>query len=215
MSDDEEEGKGGIYRKPVKPEYAFGVPLRQKIVYSDFAHLGPSMVSFACALAEHTDGGDLAKRPSTRDAPKKRKPVKRDKKLPPGIRPTSKAHARRESSGTLDIPGIEPEGQEPLEPCERPECRDVIQMILDMQLKNEIEREDIVRICEEAMLETEVIEEDCKELEEHQKTVNQEGATLEESLQQLMVKLEKFEKRLAIQIQEKDEMNSKVPALFI
>jgi hypothetical protein len=211
MSDEEEEDEIRCNKKPIKPEYAFGVPLRQRIVYSDFAHLGPGMVTFACALAAHTDGGDLAKRPAARDSPKKRKPVKRDKKPPPGIRPSSKAQAR---GGAVDIPGSEPSpGKEPVEPCERPECNDVIQKILDTQLNNEIEREDIVQICEESILETEGVEEECKELEDIQKTINQDGAQLEENLQQLMEKLEKYEKRLSLQIQEKDEWNNKAQAL--
>lgn len=207
MSDDEEDS--GPRRKPFKPEYAFGTPIRQNIAFSDFAHLGPGMVEFAKDLAAHTDGGELAKKP---DPPKKKKPARRDKKPPPGIRPSSKA-ANRGGSGA-DIPGMDAAaGRDVFEPCDRPECKDVIQKIIDTQLNNEIEREEIVRLCEEAVLETEQVEEECKELEEKTKAINNEGATLEESLQQLMDKLQKYEKRLSVQIQEKDELNNKAMAL--
>lgn len=197
MSDDEDSGP----RKPFKPEYAFGTPIRQNIVYSDFAHLGPTMVGFGRNLAERSDGGDLAKK--VEPMPKKKK-IKRDKKNTPGLRPTSKAAA---------IPGEPNPGSEISEPCERPECKDVIHQILETQLKNEMERDDIVRMCEEAVLGTDLIEEECKELEETAKTINNEGATLEEGLAQLMEKLQKYEKRLSQQIQEKDELNNKAMAL--
>lgn len=207
MSDPDDDEESGIRRKPIKPEYAFGTPLRQKIVHSDFAHLGPDMVGFATELAAHTDGGDLAKRPSTRDSPKKRKPRKRDKKPPPGIRPSLRAADR----DAPEIPGGEqPGGKEPLEPCERPECKDVLQKIQDIQFKNEMEREDILRICEDAVYKTEMAEEESKELEETVKAIHQDGLTLEESLEQLEEKLQKYEKRLAVQIQAKDELNNKV-----
>lgn len=203
MSDDDEET--GPHRKPFRPEYAFGTPIRQNIAYSDFAHLGPGMVDFAKALAAQTDGGDLAKKP--KESPKKKKPAKRDKKPPPGIRPSSKAAGR---AGVDGLPGDLPPGKEVMEPCERPECKDVIEKILETQGSNEEEREEIVRLCEEAVVETELVEESCKGLEEQAKSTNQEGVALEDTLQQLVEKLEKYEKRLAAQIQEKDELNNKV-----
>ena len=202
---DEEEDKG-IRKKPYRPEYAFGTPIRQNIVYSDLAHLGPGIVNFALALAAHTDGAGLSKRPESQRSPEKKKKVKRDKKPPPGIKPSSKTPPA-DIANTINDNNP---GKEPLQPCTRQECKDVIEKIVSLQLSNEFERENIIRLCEEKLVETDIVAEECLELEETIKGVNQEGVVLEDNLAQLMEKLEKYEKRLAAQQQDRDELNNKV-----
>ena len=86
----------------------------------------------------------------------------------------------------------------------------MIEKIVSLQLSNEFERESIIRLCEEKLVETDIVAEECLELEETIKGVNQEGVVLEDNLAQLMEKLEKYEKRLAAQQQDRDELNNKV-----
>ena len=78
-----------------------------------------------------------------------------------------------------------------VEPCSRPECKAVIQSIFDFQFKNQVERDDLLRQCEELVLETETLEEEYVKLEERARDVAHDGNTLEEHLELVASKLAK------------------------
>jgi hypothetical protein len=211
MSIVEDDQQDKSRRKPKKADYAFGSPIRQNIVFSDFAHLEPQFVNFAISLAQHTEGENSPRKVHREKSPDEshRKLDMISKKSTITVTDTklqnSKFMKNSENSTSIEIQ----------EPCTRPECKEVIRLIIETQLKNELEREDILRECEELLLLNDEIEVECVALEDTVKAVTHESNVLEETLTLLNEKLEKYEKKLNSQQQERDELNGKVMALEV
>jgi hypothetical protein len=193
-------------KKGVKPDYVFGYPKRQRLVFSDIAHLPPQFVNFAKSLAEHAlgDEADNVVR-KERAAYSPPSPKKREVKVKAKQASTSDGNRPGSSNSKLSA-----EDKANEEPCARPECKDILQKILDIQIKNQIERDDMVRQSEEFLRECEEIELDCSKLEETARTIAHDGSTLEEHLQLLNEKLVKKERSLDSQGRERDEWANKV-----
>lgn len=204
---EEDGGEPSSPKKGVKPDYVFGYPKKQRLVFSDIAHLPPQFVSFARSLAEHALGDEddnvvrKERAAYSPPSPKKHEVKVKTKHAPGDGRPGS-------SSSKLSA-----EEKANHEPCARPECRDIFQKILDIQIKNQIERDDMVRQSEEFIRECEDIEQECSKLEETARTIAHDGSTLEEHLQLLNEKLEKKERSLESQGRERDEWANKVASL--
>lgn len=183
-------------RTSKKKYYPFGTPNHGKVPFSDVAHLSPTNIQFVVHLTgdqnkthDITEGNNLEKSNRLNNSTKKL------------ILP--------EISDLSSIEGL-PESEKGIAPCTRNDCKEIIMSILDIQKKNQIERDEIVHECEKMIALHQQLEEEAGMIEAENKRSITEGNILELRMKTLHNRLIKSQNAKATLDHERDELNSKV-----
>lgn len=182
-----------------KKSYPFGTPDHGKIPFSNIAHLTPNNLQFAIQLASSNGPHEDQKLNSNQISEKK---TINHKKLPV-------ISVSNDTELLNSIEGLS-ESDKGLVPCTRQDCKEVIISIIEIQAKNQIERDEIVQECEKMIQLHQQLEEECAVIEADNKRMILEGNILELRMKTLSSKLAKCDATKAALDHERDELNSKV-----
>jgi hypothetical protein len=173
----------------LKKSYPFGTPNHGKSAFSELAHLDAVNRSFATKLG-HSAPEPVYIRP----------PVEK----PKTIKPLPDA-----------VLNIIPETKKGQAPCGRSDCKEVVNQIIDVVAKNQIERNDIIEECEKLIALHQQYEEDSYIIENDNKRLLTESNVLEMKLSKIQAKLGVKEQIKSSLESDKDELNSKVIMRYI
>ena len=178
-----------------KKYYPFGTPDHGKVAYSTISHLSPENIQFACQLASQNleiENKQFNKYEKNKLISMKKVPIV--------------------SIPDPDLSSIEgmPESEKGIAPCLRADCKEVILSIIEIQNKNQIERDEIVSECEKMIQLHQQLEEESSLIESDNKRMILEGNILELRMRTLSSKLVKNETIKGSLDHERDELNSKV-----
>jgi hypothetical protein len=180
-----------------KKYYPFGTPNHGKVAFSDVAHLSPQNIQFVVHL---TNEDNKDKQQSSQDKLFSSRSLTSMKKMPSLV------------SEVADLSGIEgmPESEKGIAPCTRADCKEVILSIIDIQNKNQLERDDIVQECEKMIQLHQQLEEETALIESDNKRMITEGSILELRMKTLHNRLVKSQTTKDNLDHDRDELNSKV-----
>jgi hypothetical protein len=185
-----------------KKYYPFGTPDHGKVAFSNVAHLSPQNIQFVVNLAnKFQDNEKKSESLASQDKTSSRS----SKKLLPsaGLIPEAELSA---------IEGM-PETEKGVAPCSRSDCKEVILSIIEIQNKNQLERDEIVQECEKMIQLHQQLEEEAALTEADNKRMITEGNILEIRMKSLESRLMKSQSAKDILDHERDELNSKVRAV--
>jgi hypothetical protein len=178
-----------------KKYYPFGTPNHGKVPFSDVAHLSPQNIQFVVHLASDTD---KKLQQSSQEKFSSSRTLNSMKKMP--------------SLVGDDLSGIEgmPESEKGIAPCARADCKEVIMSIIEIQNKNQVERDEIVQECEKMIQMHQQLEEEAALIESDNKRMITEGNILELRMKTLHNRLVKCQTTKSNLDHDRDELNSKV-----
>lgn len=178
-----------------KKHYPFGTPSHMRHPYSFFAHIKSDNKAFAIDLATATniEAEVIEVKPKRFRRPK-----------------TTGKDGDDETGDTVDPMDIIPPTTEGLEPCTKIPCQQVIRGILDVQLKNQIEREEIEDEYQRLLQELETAEADIVSAEGRLVSLSDVGNQLEQRHKQLMLNVQTLEATRDHLQNERSDINNKV-----
>lgn len=209
MSADEYEDSDGesfSKKKGKKKQYPFGTPSHLHHPYSQFAHLtNPTTKFFAEDLAKAT-GVEL------QTLEEEAKPVrKRIVAKPKEVKPKDCNGEDDDTVSVLDeIPDNEGE-----EPCTKIPCQVVLRQLVELQLKNQIEKLEIEDKYEGLLEDLKIAEQEIVAAESKLDKANEIGNLLEVKASNLQVKVETLEKSRDSLTTERSEITQKVMIMEI
>lgn len=184
--------------KSRKKYYPFGTPNHGKVPFSDVAHLSPTNIQFVVHLtSDHNDNQDTNQVTN----------LEKSNRLNNSKKMTSLPSA--DVGDLASLSGI-PESEKGIAPCTRNDCKEVILSIIDIQKKNQLERDEIVHECEKMIALHQQLEEEAEMIESENKRSITEGNILELRMKTLQNRLIKSQTAKATLDHERDELNSKV-----
>lgn len=169
-----------------KKFYAFGTPNHGKTPFSDFCHLDNVNRSFAVQLTHS------------------------EKDLPVVIR-----HERPKPSTAVkplpeEVAAALPEVKKGVPPCVRPDCKEIVNQIIEIVASNQVERNEILYQCEKSISLVQQLDEETSFTENDNKRLLADGNMLEIKYNKILSLLNKQEQVKSTLDAEKDELNSKV-----
>jgi len=182
-----------------KKTYAFGTPDHGKVAFSHLAHLTPQNREFAIQLAASTNKTDAKAAATGRVNERQSRVTSKHKSLAAPV----------PDPDALALEGM-PETEKGVAPCIRTDCKEVVASIMEVQARNQIERDEIVQKCESMILLHQQLEEECVMMDSENKRMVQEGNILEMRVKNLDKKLKASETKKSALDQEKDELSSKL-----
>ena len=193
--DDNEAMRGKIGKKK---HYPFGTSTN--IPYSAFSHIqGKANSAFVKSLAF----ADKVEAQVVEDIPQRFQRPKRVKEDPK--RKANQTEEAEEEPPMEDIPDAEGLG-----PCKQLPCQTVLKQLLDIQLRNRIERLDIEDEHARLSEDLEQLHEEVLVQESNVEKKQDMGNQLENTLNKLLVKVEKLEHNKEFLTRERNDINNKV-----
>lgn len=184
-------------KKGKKKYYPFGTPTHNSMPYSKFAHINnPQTQNFAVHLSS-SESNVQVREPEPRKA-------KRALKKPAGKTGTNST-ATTEPPAAAEIPDAEG-----LEPCTKIACQVVIRAIGDLQIRNEIERDEIEDEYERLLQDLAAAEHEIAAAESKLVSLNEIGSQLEMRSNQLQEKVDSLQNTKDAQDTERNDINGKV-----
>lgn len=201
LEDSNDDDVGGR-RKGKKKYYPFGTPTHSSNAYSKFAHIQNAHTQeFASLLASPTRSFEVHE-----PAPEKR--AKR-RSVSPSKKPKGKGDAGKEVDDPAAIPDTEG-----LEPCTKIPCQQVLRAIVDIQYKNEVERDEIEDEYERLLLELATTEQEIGAAEAKFVLLNDISGQLETRANQLNERANTLQSTKEAQDSERNDINGKVYKLI-
>lgn len=200
MSDTEaeyEEGSDSSAKKKGKKKYyPFGTPTHNSVPYSKFAHLNnPQTQEFATQLSSSSATLQVRE-------PEPEKPKKAARK--PGSKSVPSATVASEPAANA-IPDAEG-----LEPCTKIACQLVLRSIAELQVRNEVERDEIEDEYERLLQDLAAAEQEIQTAEAKLVTLNDIGSQLEMRSNQLREQVDALQNTKDAQDAERNDINGKV-----
>ena len=187
-------------KKGKKKYYPFGTPTHNCVPYSKFAHLNNAQTQeFAATLSSTTINNDIPEQ-----QPERHRRVQ--KKIPA---------KGANSASAADNPAAEIPDAEGLEPCTKIACQQVLRSLADIQVKNEVERDEIEDEYERLLQDLALAEQEIAAAEAKMQGLNEVGSQLEMRFNQLTEKVDTLQNTKDSQDIERNDINGKVIHIYI
>lgn len=192
-----------------KKHYPFGTPSHTSHPFSAFAHIqGKDNNAFAKSLAMATGiHAEIVEETPTRFQKPKKDTISKSTRR----RVSSADDGEEEEESPLDdIPDLEG-----MEPCKQAPCQAVLKALLDVQLKNKLERIEIEDEHDRLTEDLETLQEEVATAEANVDKKMEMANQLETTLNKLLEKVEKLEQNKEFLTKERNDINNKVKLKYI